>query len=140
VFKKSMMPTTHLIASLVPFAFLLPTFKYWTFAFFIGSFFIDVDHYIWYVMRFKNLSLKGAYEYSLPRNKKTREMDILHIFHVWEFWVLMLILGFIHVFFFLIFAGMVFHLAMDFIYLHVIKAYGHRAISYFFWLKRHSKD
>ena len=132
-----MLPKTHLILSLIPFILLFPAYKYLTFAFFIGSFLIDFDHYLWYIIRFKKFNLEKAYQYYLPENRKYREKDLLHIFHVWEFWLLMLILSFAHMFFLIIFFGIIFHLLLDFIDLYLNKTYGLRAISYFFWLKRH---
>ena len=132
-----MVPLIHILTSFIPFVFLFPFYNYLSFAFFIGSVLIDIDHYFWYVIRFKDFSVKRAYEYYLPENRPKREKDILNIFHVWEFWILILALSFVHIIFLLILLGMIFHLTLDFIDLNVKKTYGARAISYFYWLKRH---
>ncbi|MFH1591921.1 MAG: hypothetical protein ABIB47_00970 [Candidatus Woesearchaeota archaeon] len=132
-----MLPLIHLIPSLIVVGFLFPFYSYWSFTFLIGSFLIDVDHYLWYVFRFKSFNLKKAYIYSLPENK--REKDSLHIFHVWEFWVLLGLLSFIHKFIFIVFVGVVFHIILDFVDSLKRKCSGARATSYFAWLRRHPR-
>ncbi len=135
-----MFPITHLLLSILPLILLFPIYKYWSFAFLIGSYLIDFDHYLWYFIYKKDLSLKKAYWWC----RETREKDQLHIFHIIEFWVLMFILSFVHIFFLLIFIGIVFHLIFDFIdyiYEEVTKGWhkSTRAFSFILWLKRHKQ-
>jgi len=131
-----MLPLKHFLASIIVLGFLFPFYKLWGLAFLIGSFFIDVDHYLWYIIRHRNFSLKNAYFYHKERPR--RERDMLHIFHVWEFWVLMFVLAFFNNFFALIFLGLVFHLILDFIDLYFnIDTIYNRAFSFFAWLQRH---
>ena len=98
-----MFPIIHFITSLVLMVILYPFFGYWSGAVFIGGFFIDVDHYLWWVMDKRNFSLIKGYRNMAEEAKKNKErfsqiierplylkLDRLHIFHVWEFWVLML--------------------------------------------------
>lgn len=131
-----MLPLVHFIASVIGVILLFPIYKYWSLAFFIGSFLIDFDHYLWHIIKNKNFSLKKAYFYHHPSNKY-RDKDLLHIFHVWEFWLLMLILAFFNIFFLMVFLGMVYHLIFDMVDLFMHKKYDSRAMSYFAWLKRH---
>ena len=131
-----MLPLKHFVASIIAIGFLFPFYKLWSFAFLIGSFFVDVDHYIWYIIRHRDFSLKRAYFHH--KNKLTREKDMLHIFHVWEFWVLMFVLAFFHNLFTLISLGLFFHLIMDFIELYLnMDTINARAFSFIMWLKRH---
>ena len=133
-----MLPLFHLLGSLAVIAILFPFYNIWSFVFLVGSFFIDIDHYIWYVIKERDFSLRRAYLYS--RDKRNKGKDHLHIFHVWEFWVLLFLLAFFNTFFALVFLGLVFHLTMDFIdlYFHM-DCIRNRAFSFFMWLKRHQR-
>ena len=125
--------SVHFLASLVIVGFLFPFYKFWSLAFLIGSFFIDVDHYIWYALKKREFSLKNAYRY----HKDKKDNDKLHIFHVWEFWLVMFILAFLHPFFMLISLGLYFHLIMDFLdLLSHMNAIHDRAFSFFKWIGR----
>ena len=133
-----MFPKYHLIISLIVILALFPIYKFWTIGILFGGYLIDFDHYLWYILRKRDFSLKKAYKYSLPENKISKEKDVLHIFHVWEFWVIMLILSFFNIFFTLVFIGMIIHLIMDFIDLHRdLRRIEDRAFSFFMWLRRH---
>src|SRR3989344_2707423 len=132
--------SVHFLASLIPLVLLFPIYKYWSLAFFIGSFLIDFDHYLWYALRFRKFNLKMAYDYYKPENKKNKELDILNIFHVWEFWFLAALLRFVSTFFFIIFLGLIFHMLLDLIDLAMHpECLEARAVSFFNWLKRHPK-
>ena len=71
-----MFPITHLLLSILPLILLFPIYKYWSFAFLIGSYLIDFDHYLWYFIYKKELNLKKAYWWC----RETREKDQLHIY------------------------------------------------------------
>src|SRR3989344_3987106 len=107
--------SVHFFASIIPVILLFPIYKYLSLAFFIGSFLIDFDHYLWYALRFRKFNLKKAYDYYQPENKPNKELDLLHVFHVWEFWFLAALLSFVSTFFFIIFLGLVFHMLLDLI-------------------------
>lgn len=103
-----MFPIYHFVSSIVPIMLLFPIYKYFSLVFLVGSYLIDADHYLWYVLRYKDLSFKNAYRESLLK-KEGR----LHIFHTVEFLFLMGILSFHSIFFFVILMGMVFHMSLD---------------------------
>ena len=145
-----MFPITHFITSLILIIVLYPVFGFWSLAILIGGFLIDFDHYLWYAMDKKNWNVYRCYKESINEAKKDRKhfsmikkrplymnWDRLHIFHVWEFWVLMILLSLIHKLFFIITFGMILHLSLDFIDLFRSRVYGRRAVSYFGWLQRH---
>ncbi len=144
-----MFPRAHFLSCVILLIILHPFFGYWSLAVFIGGFFIDVDHYLWNIIEKRNFNiLKGYREISIESKKRMEKyrnakkpvylnLDMMHIFHVWEFWVLMFLLSFINKFFFIIFLGMVLHLSLDFYDMFKIQIYGCRAISFLGWLKRH---
>lgn len=119
-----MFPIYHLISSIVPLILLFPIYKYLSLLFLVGSYLIDADHYLWYVLRFKSFNFKEAYRESLIR-KKGR----LHIFHTIEFWILMWILSFYSVFFFIIFLGVMFHISLDLIDMKTKRYFNARSLS-----------
>ncbi len=144
-----MFPIFHFLSSLVLTIILYPFFGVWSLAVFIGGFLIDVDHYFYWAMKNRSLDPIASYKSQTIESKRNKERfkkikkrplylrwDRLHIFHVWEFWVLMFLLVFVHKFFLINFLGMVLHLSLDFIDLFKDRVYGRRAVSFFCWLKR----
>ncbi|MBI2106435.1 hypothetical protein HYT57_00465 [Candidatus Woesearchaeota archaeon] len=102
----------HFIVNCILVILLLPSYGISSFLVFISGFLIDIDHYIWYALKFKDLNPKNSYIFHKER-RQLIEIDRLHIFHVIEFWLLILILGIIFYIPTLIF-GLVTHLIMDF--------------------------
>ena len=144
-----MLPYIHLLTSIIAIIFLFPIYKYLSLAFLIGGFLIDFDHYLWWVIERRKYNPIKCYKELIEESKKNNEyfksikkrpfyvnFDKLHIFHVWEFWILMILLSFIHKFFLIITLGIFFHLALDFAEMFYNRVYGQRAISFFYWLKR----
>ena len=82
---------------------------------FLSSFLIDVDHYLFYIWRKKDFSLKNAYNYHIqlgkinPKNKKPAMM----IFHTAEFIILLAILSYFIPILTFILIGLLFHLILD---------------------------
>ena len=147
-----MFPIVHFLTSFGLFLVLFPFFGFWSFAVFIGGFFIDVDHYFAYTIEkkrfhpllcYKELTNESVRNKKLFTKRKKRPLylrwDRLHIFHVWEFVVLIFLLIFLHTFFLLIFLGMILHLSLDFIDLWKERVYGRRALSFFGWLQRRTR-
>ncbi len=113
---------------------------------FVGGYLIDFDHYLWSLYTTRSFSIKKSYNAHYGRHKKDDyERDLLHIFHTWEFWLVMVAgaigsylagLKFFYYMFAITFLGMAMHLAMDFKDLHKMKHFDARAISFFAWLNR----
>jgi hypothetical protein len=82
---------------------------------FLSSFLIDFDHYLWYVVRNKTLSLKKSYMFYTSLQRKSK--PIAHLFHTIEFHLLILFIGFYYEFFLFVLVGMVFHSILDIVYL-----------------------
>jgi hypothetical protein len=109
-----MLPKTHAIAGLL---FCIFCYIFFNFTFlevsliFLANIFIDVDHYLFYVFRKKDLNLKNAYEWNLylPDDHK----PVMHIFHCTEFFIVIFLLS---IFFFpiiFILIGLIFHSIFD---------------------------
>lgn len=95
-----------------------------------SSVLIDVDHYLYYVCKKHDLSLKNAYNWFISKNKfmkslplKQREKykKVIIIFHGIEFWSIIFILSFFHKIFLFVLLGIIIHLIADFIWLFLEK-------------------
>jgi len=80
---------------------------------FIASVLIDIDHNIFYILKFKDISLKKAYTYHAKLSHNHKPM--MHIFHTAEFLFIILSLSFLFPIFMLLFLGMLFHSICDFL-------------------------
>jgi len=102
---------------------------------FLSSFLIDFDHYVFFIQRERNFSLKKAYRWwskDLPRNHK----PMLNIFHTVEFHLLVLVLSFYIPLFLYVFIGMIFHSLLDILYLGYFNLLGCREFSLIRYLLR----
>lgn len=128
-----MMPSSHIVLGFV-FAilvwFMFPsTGILGVLIIFISSFLIDFDHYLGYVIRKKDFSPIRAYvwnlsitkkAFSMPRKEKDKFYTFVCFFHGVEILVILLILGnFVSKYFFFVFIGFSFHLALDAIHSYV---------------------
>lgn len=114
--------------------------------FFIGGVLFDVDHYLNYVVKKRDLSLRRAHTWysNLTKDIQTepKRYLALHIFHTIEFMFLLLALGYIFDNYFL-FLGVLFHNFLDLIYMYYYKTWGVRKMSlvqYYFFLKSTDKE
>ena len=97
---------------------------------FLASFLIDVDHYLYYILTKKSLSLKKAHNWFFERRKawlklshkkrKKGKRTILLFHSVWLI-ILLIILSYIHSIFLFILIGMLIHLTLDYIELIYLK-------------------
>jgi hypothetical protein len=92
---------------------------------FLASFLIDVDHYVHYVLRKKDLSLKNSYNWFMELVEKERTMSKSELkkanipvcfFHGVESFAIILILAIYFPLFWMIFIGFAFHRVLDDIY------------------------
>jgi hypothetical protein len=88
---------------------------------FFASFLIDIDHYMYYVMRKGKYNLREAYVWFKSFSRKQKENKAkeqvrhprLFIFHTYESLFMLLFLGFFFPFCFFILTGFVFHRISD---------------------------
>ncbi len=117
-----MLPKFHLIISfLASFIMLIFGINYlFCLLFFLSAFLIDFDHYLYYIIKKRDLSLINAYKYCkyiLKKElEKTNQKQILMIFHTAEFFIILLILSLFLDFFLPIFLGCLFHEFTDLVY------------------------
>ena len=55
----------YLVSGILLMIGLYPFFGFYSIFVFLATYFIDVDHYLWYVFKNKDFSLKKAYKYHL---------------------------------------------------------------------------
>ena len=91
---------------------------------FLSSVLIDVDHYIYYIFKKRDWSLKNAYDHcyeegihwlKLSPKKRAEYKWTPLIFHGVELWLPLLILSYVHEFFLWIFLGISIHLFIDYV-------------------------
>lgn len=109
-----MFPSKHIIYSTILCIILYPFIGNDVFIIWFVSIFIDVDHYLWYILNKKSWNLLNAYK--KHAKKEFRHIKYkLHIFHLIELLIVIGLLSFYHIILFHIFIGMLFHFILDWI-------------------------
>lgn len=129
-----MYPTQHLILGTLFSIIIFVNFPQIGFSGFflivLATFLIDVDHYLFYAAKKRDLDLKRAYLWFVKFMEKRKKLSAMErkkykhhilIFHGIEFWVILGLLSFAHVFFFYIFLGVMFHILLDMLSLTINK-------------------
>lgn len=130
-----MLPIVHLISGLILTGFIFPFVGWQAIFIAIGSFLIDVDHYIYCIYNNKDLSLRNCYWW----HRKDNARDELHLFHTVEVWTLLIIASFYSQIVFLFSIGLFYHMVFDFLEIFTKKLYGRRSISVTGWLMRRKR-
>ena len=133
-----MLVSRHVIFTGIFASILYPYIGFYSFVVFLSGFVFDIDHYFYYAVRKKDISLINAYSYSLERTKSGKnEMDVFHFFLTIELWFLLIILSFwIHKIFLFVFIGLIFHMFFDWIAMWKEQCFGGRAWSILGWISR----
>jgi len=127
-----MFPSKHIIYSFIFCLFLLIILPYGNYLYlliiFLSSVLIDIDHYLLYVYRNKNLSLIKSWRWHiyLHNNLKESKIPFLHIFHTFEFIFLVFVLSLFYKIFIWIFIGLIFHVILDLYDMRKRKLYNQR--------------
>jgi len=127
-----MLPIVHLFAGLMLTGMLFPFIGISSLLILFATYFIDVDHYFYCVFKHRIYSLKECISF----HKKDLGRDELHIFHTIEFWILLAIASIYSTFFLLISIGIFYHLAFDFLNIHIYSLYNRRTFSLYTWIRR----
>jgi hypothetical protein len=122
-----MIPIIHFITGLIFALFILFISKvsaYQAFLIFFGTFFIDFDHYLFYIFKRNDFSLKNSIKYSkikrdkfyslTPKQRKNIKKPV-YIFHNFESVFFLILLSLFYNNFLYILLGMLFHLLIDYI-------------------------
>lgn len=136
---KNMTLREHIKYSAIPCGILVPFLGYKVIWFLLGSILIDADHYITYVLRFKDFNVARMFKYYHEDLFKEINPYVLNIFHTVEFLIVLLILSFYSSVFLLMLMGLVFHLLLDSIHLYKIGRLSARAHSIVEYLVRTSR-
>jgi len=121
-----MLPSKHFIFGLL-FAgvlyFIFPQITLMGFLIIIFStFLIDVDHYLYYVYKKKDLGLKNSYNWfmkrrerflALPWKQRNKFQTGVCCLHGIEILIILFLLSFVHKYFLFVFIGFAFHLLLD---------------------------
>ena len=102
--------------AIVTFFISIPLFfvyRWWVLLIFASAILIDFDHYMTYVIKFKNLNIRKAYWYFRNISKYKDNKKILLLFHTWEFLAALLIVGFFYQIIWYIFLGFFIHILED---------------------------
>ncbi|MBU0628509.1 MAG: hypothetical protein KKC75_04920 [Nanoarchaeota archaeon] len=114
-----MFPSTHLIVSLILAAILFPFVGINSLIIIVGGVLIDLDHVIYYWIRFKDINLKNAYNYckNIAQTEEfKKKKKVFMLFHSVEFIAIIIILSFYYTFLWMLVVGIIVHLIMDIIY------------------------
>ncbi len=87
----------HFSVSAVLAAVLYPAFGWKALFVIAGGVLIDIDHYLWYICRYKNFNMLKTYKFfikNIETNKYTNVTGILLVFHTIEFLLIMAFLSF----------------------------------------------
>jgi len=125
-----MLPRTHIILGFIFSGLLFLIFPLTLFQaslIFLSSFLIDFDHYLYYLFKKRDFSLKRAYFWfkmkgkklkELPREERKKYSTAILCFHGLEILIILFILGYlISNLFYFVLIGAGFHLILDYIYL-----------------------
>lgn len=123
---------THIITSAVLAITLYPIIELNAITVFLSGVLIDIDHYIEYAIDFKDFSLKRSYNYFIKEIPK----DVLQIFHVIEFWIILLAMAYFIEFLRYVIVGMALHITLDFLDMQERNIKGTRATSAIMWVLR----
>ena len=120
----------HTIQSVATSAALYPVMGSTVIPFGLAVIFIDVDHALEYVRQSRSLDLRGVFpQCKLIEQNLDKNYLVLNVFHTVEFFALVLGLGLIHPVFYYVFAGMMYHFALDAVHLIRLKQPSARAFS-----------
>lgn len=108
-----MKPLTHFIASLALFVLLYQFFVYTALLVFVGGFAIDIDHYIYYILKTGNFSIRKAVNFCMGKTYA----DVFCVFHHLEFAIIIFILGLFSVPLLMMAVGAAVHFGMDLVYI-----------------------
>jgi len=98
---------------------------------FIASFiFIDIDHYIHYVYRYKSISIKGTFDHHNGVWERKGNIFGLNIFHTLEVLLILFLLGCWHTEFLVVGSGFLTHMIIDSLYLFKHNVLFSRAFSF----------
>lgn len=135
-----MRPLIHFFFSLILAALLYPIFNWKVLLILAGSVLIDIDHYFWWICKYKKFNLIKAYTFfmrNMEANDFTNVDGILIIFHTIEFLLIMIVLSFYFEYALAFTIGLIFHYFLDLIFLYFVPKHFIANHSIIYWLLKH---
>lgn len=115
--------STHFFYSLILAVILYPIFSWKAALILAGGVLIDIDHYFWYVYKYKKINFLDCYKHYLERMDEHKIMEnigILLIFHTIEFLSIMIFLSFYSDLALIFTIGMMPHYLLDLVFLYAV--------------------
>jgi len=120
----------HTIQSLAASAVLYPVIGENVIPFGLACIFIDLDHVVEYVRDTKSFAVTGVFPFSkLIEINLDKNYLVINAFHTLEFFALIFAFGLFYPVFMYVFAGLVFHMAVDLIHIARLNQFFARAFS-----------
>ena len=128
-----MLPKYHIIIGAITttiIAFIFPLTYIQLITIFLSSFLIDVDHYLLYVFKTKDYSLKNSRKYFFKRRKRWIKLSNkekkqykrpIYIFHGIESWILLITLSLYTKLIWFVLIGFLIHIILDYIEIIYLK-------------------
>lgn len=114
-----MKPWLHFLFSSLLAATLYPVFNWNVLTILAGGFIIDIDHYFWYIYKYRKLNIFECYRHYAAQFEKynwEKNIGILLAFHTIEFLLAMAFLSLYNKFVLMFLIGMSFHYLLDVIW------------------------
>jgi|TARA_B100001964_G_C14136553_1_gene555425 hypothetical protein len=134
-----MKPSLHLLVSLILAAILYPVFNWKALFILVGGVLIDIDHYLWYIYKYKKLSLFDSYKHFIINVKKgnfDKDFGALLIFHSIEFLAALVVLSFYNEFVLALTIGLLMHNLLDLIWTYFVPKRFIITYSIIYWLTK----
>lgn len=118
-----MRPWAHLLASLILSTLFYTTFKWGVLFILFGGVLIDIDHYFWYILKYKKFNVLTCYRffaYEAPKDSYREVNGLLLVFHTVEFFLIMAALSFYYNLALMFAIGLFFHYFLDGIWYYIV--------------------
>lgn len=137
-----MLPKWHAFLGII-FAFIIHTLfpeihMFYIVLLFASSVLIDVDHYLYYAIKYKDISLKKAFYWFYDSEDFSERTPFFAVLHTIEFLIVFGIFSLSSLLLWSIFIGFLFHLFLDLFYSFYHKCFRlryHSFLSYLLYLK-----
>ena len=118
-----MKPLAHFFSSLILALSLFPILKWNALLILAGGFLIDIDHYFWYVCKYRKINIFDSYKFFIkPMDEKNFKsvMGIILVFHTVEFLMIMLAFSYLSKLALAFTIGLLLHYTLDLLYLYFV--------------------
>ena len=127
----------HFLFSSIVAIIFYPLFKWKILLILAGGVLIDIDHYFWYILKYKDFNIINSYKFyikNIETNNYKNVIGILLIFHTIEFLLVMIILSYYFEFAFIFTIGLLSHYLLDYTFLYFVVKKSITSNSIILWL------